>query len=529
MKRRRVTAWDRLTPPAEDGAVLAVPPLAEWGRLAEENRHARRRRRGELLGRPWAAWTEEDPADPPVIRTGHQPGFIHPGVWIKAVGIGRAAARVGGRAEFVLADTDAADDLALAVPHADGRRLEALACRPPGVAAGEPYRRLPPIPPSWWEEIDRTLHRLPPPVPPDAPWAAFTAGYLAGPGEPSLPAGHGPNWAAGLRAAQDALGLPSPAFRSAADLFDPAAAGAMNPAWAFVAHLLLEAGPLAAAYNEAVHAYRARRGWRGRMHPVPDLAVATDRVETPFWVAPPRGPRQRLWVGRPRSDRLELWAGRTPLGVLAVDALRQDPRPAIAQGLPPGTAIWPRALALTMFLRLFHCDLFVQGVGGAKYDQMTDAILRRFFGIDPPAYVALSATLRLPLPRSGRTADELERCRRRLRDLRFNPQRCRPVGRDAAWTELVRHREALIARSERLRHERQRAKAARRAVWDEIHEVNRRLAARLADEEAQVLEEMAEIHRAVSSDRLAASREWFFALHSGERLRELNAALEPGR
>ena len=40
-------------------------------------------------------------------------------------------------------------------------------------------------------------------------------------------------------------------------------------------------------------------------------------------------------------------------------------------------------------------DLFIHGIGGAKYDELTDQIICRFFGFEPPGFVALSATQRL--------------------------------------------------------------------------------------------------------------------------------------
>ena len=42
-------------------------------------------------------------------------------------------------------------------------------------------------------------------------------------------------------------------------------------------------------------------------------------------------------------------------------------------------------------------DLFVHGIGGSKYDEVTDALMADFFGIAPPPYLTLSATLHLPL------------------------------------------------------------------------------------------------------------------------------------
>ncbi len=52
-----------------------------------------------------------------------------------------------------------------------------------------------------------------------------------------------------------------------------------------------------------------------------------------------------------------------------------------------------------MFARLVLSDVFIHGIGGAKYDQLTDAIVRRFFGVEPPGYLVATATLKLPLPR----------------------------------------------------------------------------------------------------------------------------------
>ena len=65
----------------------------------------------------------------------------------------------------------------------------------------------------------------------------------------------------------------------------------------------------------------------------------------------------------------------------------------------------PRALTLTLFARLCLGDFFIHGIGGGKYDEVTDAIIRDYFGIEPPAYQVLSATLHLPLPAFPSTED----------------------------------------------------------------------------------------------------------------------------
>ena len=57
-----------------------------------------------------------------------------------------------------------------------------------------------------------------------------------------------------------------------------------------------------------------------------------------------------------------------------------------------------RALTTTMFCRYLLGDLFIHGIGGAKYDELGDSIARRFFAINPPGFLTLSLTLWLGLP-----------------------------------------------------------------------------------------------------------------------------------
>jgi len=56
----------------------------------------------------------------------------------------------------------------------------------------------------------------------------------------------------------------------------------------------------------------------------------------------------------------------------------------------------------TLFARLCLAEAFLHGLGGGLYDRLTDDIIRRFFGVEPPGFVILTATCLLPLPVSGR-------------------------------------------------------------------------------------------------------------------------------
>src|SRR5262249_6220607 len=67
--------------------------------------------------------------------------------------------------------------------------------------------------------------------------------------------------------------------------------------------------------------------------------------------------------------------------------------------------------------------LFIHGIGGAKYDEVTDNIIRQYFGIEPPEYMVVSGTLRLPFPAFPCTQSGHRRLQRELRDLQWNPDR----------------------------------------------------------------------------------------------------------
>src|SRR5205085_9668892 len=87
-----------------------------------------------------------------------------------------------------------------------------------------------------------------------------------------------------------------------------------------------------------------------------------------------------------------------------------------------GYKLRPRAVTLTMFVRLYLADLFVHGIGGGKYDELTDAIVASFFRVTPPAYAVVTGTLRLPFPSRPDYRDRILAERRHRRDWRWNPQ-----------------------------------------------------------------------------------------------------------
>ena len=181
----------------------------------------------------------------------------------------------------------------------------------------------------------------------------------------------------------------------------------------------------------------------------------------------------------------------------------------------------PRALALSAFARLFLADLFIHGIGGAKYDEMMEDFVHDFFGIEPAPACCISATLRLPLPHHAVRAADIAAARHRSRDLRYNPQR----HVSHVPPDLLRQRAELLRRDAELRARQPRDHADRRLVYLGLRRVNEQILAtdpwRAAeyDQRIQTLEEQGRL------DRIALDREYFYALHSEHTLRQLVEAI----
>ncbi len=97
-----------------------------------------------------------------------------------------------------------------------------------------------------------------------------------------------------------------------------------------------------------------------------------------------------------------------------------------------------------MFLRLCLADGFIHGIGGAKYDEVTDAIIERWLGLKPPGFIVVTATVRLPLPTFPTTQADFEAAQRNRRDIHWNPQR--HVSAEALTNQDLQHALAVKAK-----------------------------------------------------------------------------------
>lgn len=487
---------DRLIAPREDGVIVSRPALSTGVSLVGKNasllesapvqiggrslQEFRQWTRSEVVeaGRSWmvrhlgiefpAARTER------LIITGHQPQLNHPGVWMKNVATSRLAECCGGTGLNLIVDND------LAVPPTLRCPVETAAT--PGLI-DLPYDRLTPAQP--WEERQIQNSELFASFPQRVaetmrPWGI----------EPILPA----VWPAAMERQVQGEGLATAltACRVAQErrwhvrnLELPVSELCQTePFLAFVAHLCRNAEKFFAAYNQGVADYRRKYRIRNARHPVPDLVRQGELLELPFWYWEPGDhDRSRLFVRSCETD-IELWGKNRLLTVIPVNGDELAP----LKELQRHSRLRTRALTTTLFARLCLGDLFLHGIGGARYDEITDGLFRSFFGIASPAFLTLTATLHLPLsPSGGQSADPLA-LKAQIRQLEYSGDEDSPSD-DAI--RLRRERDELLQRvqAEREAGSTRRERRSRRADRRRRHLELVRIRGELVQQAQSVLEQ----------------------------------------
>ena len=432
-----VIAYRRLRAPADDGGVLFDPPWGEEAGCLERNLILRDRADGEVAGRRWSdlrsaarralldrarRYTSRycDPPDQelsldaPLILAGHQPHLVHPGVWFKNFVLSELARRHAARAVHLLIDNDAVHSTYIRVPGGslDAPTLVSIPMDRPSAPIPFEERRV--LDPSQFATFGaRVLEILRPLIPhplieswwPSVVRAARGHGNL---GRAVAEARHRLESRWGLATWELPLSemCDDESFRwFAAELF--------TQAERFRDIHNAVAGRVPSRPSPAgAHASGSRSGpARGLDR---DSLLAVERGGAP--TAPGFCPFGRLDAD---LDRSAAPAGHVPgfSGGTRRSCVRH-----LEGAHRTGIRLRPRALVTTMFARLALSDLFLHGVGGAKYDQLTDAIVRRFFGLEPPEYLVATATFRLPAAQPPIHANDITRVEQQIRELIYHPE-----------------------------------------------------------------------------------------------------------
>jgi hypothetical protein len=130
---------------------------------------------------------------------------------------------------------------------------------------------------------------------------------------------------------------------------------------------------------------------------MPDLAVFEDSVELPFWLDDLASGDRTRPSAFARDGGFVLTAPGGEEFDFNPDLSGDEAAQKLGRWLIQNRLrCSPRALMLTMFLRVCVVDQFVHGIGGGQYDQVTDRIIASHFGMIPPRFSVVTATMYLP-------------------------------------------------------------------------------------------------------------------------------------
>jgi len=176
-------------------------------------------------------------------------------------------------------------------------------------------------------------------------------------------------------------------------------------------------------YNNKLDEYRKLFKIRNRAQPSPNLIIKENLIETPFWIWKEGDQRRKIFILREKEGNYLYNDSYGKIFLKEKDSLKS--LSSLKTFLKEKKLkIRPKALLLTLYNRLFISDLFIHGLGGAKYDLVTDEIIREFFKVEPPRFLVISCTLYPYFKSSPGVSDfKIPALKKKIRDLEFNPER----------------------------------------------------------------------------------------------------------
>ncbi len=520
--------------PRANGQTLSVPAWHTVGDLLITNREYRASQSADIHGRSLVQlagqarqaalaealaytqsyanvdikFTGSDFANSPLVLTGHQPELVHPGVWLKDFAAAKLASQAGGTAISLIIDSDLCRVPAIRVPTGTARepRVESVAYD--RMISQMPWEERPRIDPSLWNSFGSRVSQAIKPLVPSPLIAEWWPEHA-------------------LRSDSTQLGLAVAQARHRLQLawgvqslcLPQSRICQTTPFRWFAAHLLSNASRFRSDYNGALAQYRRVHRLTNHAQPTPDLAEADGWVETPFWIWTSENPRRRgLFVQQKREELLltdrDGFAKSLPLTSESetMPALEQ-----LAAWESHGIKLRTRALITTMYSRLALADLFIHGIGGAKYDQVTDAICERFFGFSGAPFVTLSGTLRLPIEHPSISPSKEQQLRQLLRELVYHPES--EAAKLTLSGDVRAEVDALIAEKlSWVRVLKTPANASER--HQRIVAANEALQGWLVSRRAEIQRNLAETTRQIRANQVLESREYPFCLFPQDPLRK---------
>ena len=294
-----------------------------------------------------------------------------------------------------------------------------------------------------------------------------------------------------------------------------------DPFLNFFLHITANVKCFVDIYNAKLREYRKLKKISSKANPLPDLMEKGFVIEMPFWMWKRDEPRKSLFASISNDSRISIICDDQIIEHFdfgeknrSTDNLKNLER--LKALISRGIKIRPKAIANTMYSRMFFSDLFIHGIGGAKYDLITDEIIREFFGVEPPSYAVISATLHLPYKPFDTSKEDIISLKHAIKDMGYNPERyaSEEIMEDAEMRTMVSEKKDLIGKESHDSKEKHLA-------FDRIKQLNSLMKDKISPLIKEKEKKMEDLENKLIFNSFVTNRDYPFCLYPELMLREL--------
>jgi len=522
-----VETLQKLSVPKEKNIIFTSPELSRWpmlladNKLIAENIADRLKSRRELLGiaRTYTQRTLDliDVNNIPenVITTGHQAIWHHCGIWAKSLATCEFAKVVDGNSLHLVLDHDICDTaMVLPKQNPDGNWYsEKIEIEPEQKEIPLEFRRLP------QEKYTKTFV--------DAVTKAHPGQFCN-----DIWLEHVPfksNRILSFSNIADIITYLQSILNVALGLnvmyLPVSKLSESNSFINFVISIMREAINFATTYNNAVtkQINELRIGQRDSVQRL-KLDKIEDFIELPFWLHLPNGKRTSLYVGSQKTDKIIIGTASTALGELDSACLsgKADQLKNMLQQY--NYRLRPKAVSLTLFVRLYLADWFVHGIGGSLYEPVTDYIIENYYRIKQLKFGTISCTMTLPVTSTVTfPKDNISQLKHELHNIKHNPEKYihKSILEKEPAASLLRAKKESIVQAK----DRSLPPSLRKSAWSSLLRINESLSEYARDTAEMVEKKIVELEKNKNSQETCNFREYFFGLFPEKKLRKLAKSL----
>lgn len=451
-----------------------------------------------------------DVSSRPIVMGGHQPELFHCGVWFKNFLLSRLGKITGAIPIHFIVDNDLCRGAGITVPSLQSGEAANRFVHFDVASDGLPWesRRL--IDRSCWESFPRRVLQTLAPLQQAPLIDTYWRQVLAMQSDAPI----GIQLSQARHLLERDMGLES--------LEVPLSRLVSTPEFAeFSLHLIDHLACLHEIYNAELDRYRKSHRIRNHAQPLPNLTQIDGWLEAPFWCYTNNSERRSLWVQfRPEAIVLsDLNGWESTIQRSGQDGSAVEQWLAI---LHRGICLRPKALITTMYVRLMISDLFVHGIGGGKYDQITDRIIQRMFGIAPPPMLVASATMRLnfkelPDGLRGPVESQIQAAEKLINVLATNPEHVLQANHESLSLDQQQMLSSLALQKVQLLE----TMPDKGEKW-EWHIAMKKLKQQMADLARPAIDaqksKLEQLNKLLNQQNLLNSREYSFCLFSAEQI-----------